>query len=159
MGLRVTCIDSACVLAGLHYSLHSTLVQLPDAFPVSSFDFTILIISEAWRRTMQKWLERNANPPWQGIRQYTNLKFYTITFLTSFFRWTSVTFLYFYFSREWIAITVTVFLLIIAQGAYKIIGKKVSLRLFDIFERNWVFIFLLGCWGSHRADCTLGRNW
>ena len=32
-----------------------------------------------------------------------------------------------------------------------IIGKKVEvgLRLFDIFERNRVFIFLLESWGTH----------
>ena len=37
---------------------------------------------------------------------------------------------------------------------HKIIEKKVevSLRLFDIFEGNMVFIFLLGSWGSHPAD-------
>ena len=40
------------------------------------------------------------------------------------------------------------------------VGKKVevSLRLFDIFEKNMVFIFLLGSLGTHPADCTLGRN-
>ena len=33
------------------------------------------------------------------------------------------------------------------------IGKKVevSLRLFDTFQRNMVFIFLWGSWGFHRA--------
>ena len=42
-----------------------------------------------------------------------------------------------------------------------VIGKKVkvSLRLFDIFERNRVFIFLCKSWGSPPTDCTFGQNW
>ena len=35
-------------------------------------------------------------------------------------------------------------------GPNEIIGKKDSLRLFDIFERNMVFIFLLESCGSPR---------
>ena len=39
----------------------------------------------------------------------------------------------------------------------KIIGEKVevSLRLFDIFERNMVFIFLCGSCESPPTNCTL----
>ena len=42
-----------------------------------------------------------------------------------------------------------------------IIGKKVevSLWLFDIFERNMVFIFLLGSWGSQPPVRALQWNW
>ena len=38
-----------------------------------------------------------------------------------------------------------------------IVGKKVevSLQLFDIFQRNMVFIFLLGSFGTHPADWGL----
>ena len=38
-----------------------------------------------------------------------------------------------------------------------LIGKKVEvcLRLFDIFERNRVFILLLESWGTHPADWSL----
>ena len=41
-----------------------------------------------------------------------------------------------------------------------IVGKKVevSLRLFDIFEINRVFIFLLESWRTHPADCGLWWN-
>ena len=40
---------------------------------------------------------------------------------------------------------------------YRLVGKKVevSLRLFDIFERNMVFIFLRGSFGTHPADWGL----
>ena len=42
-------------------------------------------------------------------------------------------------------------------GGVVFIGKKVevSLRLFDIFKRNRVFIFLWESWGTHRADWSL----
>ena len=43
------------------------------------------------------------------------------------------------------------------QHTQTIIGKKVevSLRLFDIFERNMVFIFLLESWESQSTDWSL----
>ena len=42
-----------------------------------------------------------------------------------------------------------------------LIGKKVkvSLRLFDIFEKKRVFIFLCGSCESPPTNCTLGQNW
>ena len=42
-----------------------------------------------------------------------------------------------------------------------IVGKKVevNLRLFDIFQRNMVFIFLWESWESHRAEWALKQNW
>ena len=51
---------------------------------------------------------------------------------------------------------------ILAPGCQTfMIGKKVevSLRLFNIFERNRVFISLCRSFGTHRANCTLWQNW
>ena len=47
-----------------------------------------------------------------------------------------------------------------ASSLDSIIGKKVevSLRLFDIFERNRVFIFLCGSWGSPPTEWGLQWN-
>ena len=45
----------------------------------------------------------------------------------------------------------------VGAGVIPVIGKKVEvrLRLFDIYERNRVFIFLCGSFASYPADCTL----
>ena len=42
-----------------------------------------------------------------------------------------------------------------------IVGKKVevSLRLFDIFQRNMVFIFSCQSWASRSSECGLRWNW
>ena len=57
-----------------------------------------------------------------------------------------------------VVVVVFVVVVVVVVNDQSIIGKKVkvSLQLFDIFEKNMVFIFLLESWGSHPADCTLG---
>ena len=47
------------------------------------------------------------------------------------------------------------------KNQFVLIGKKVevSLWLFDIFERNRVFIFSWESWGSPPTECGLQWNW
>ena len=51
--------------------------------------------------------------------------------------------------------------IVLNKTVLNIVGKKVkvSLRLFDIFQKNRVFIFSCESWASPLTDCTLRQNW